>query len=624
MPPFDAATQIETWANANSHLIGDPGTAASLKQVLGAGAEIVTPYHYGADPEDTDWSTDNQTPVQDMLDDCRDSWSGADNAFKLQPHLAFRTWNVADGVSVANLGQPGFRLMGGQLIGRGAGKTVLDLPGVNSPELLMMEVRGAADDPPAAGILTTRTQEQSLGPAPYMRFLNVETSGEFTASAHVALGNEVSYYSACAFVNESPVLTAMSHLNVSDYQSVLDFVGGLASAATLPGGGSELSDIIHKYTGCRFLRRARLNTAILSVESGPDPLVAVSPAAYGVSDLVDGSQVWIYNINGCPSLKFRKWTLSSVNAAAGTFRLSGADTTGETFVSGTLQNATGGALGLGASHGLDITAAYFLAYGASPVDIDMINNAPPAGMVLHGQIEHSPRRAIQVRNPDGTNVIWTRPDIRLTGRSQTYSDEIIGKTGTGQVQIQGSARIVVENMGTAPANGTFNDDAGWALKGGVYIEMPKAAALPDPDALANDDALLVALDRSPAGDNRLQQAVASGLTWDGQQPGTFKNFAYTSAGPHALGSGLPDAVTVQVAYAGVVEVQLPNDLRQGDTGMLSHTAASGYSFLSLPSGGTFAGGQKRTVGQFGVIGWQCVGNPGGAPVVKMIGGEPKT
>ncbi|MGB1221882.1 MAG: hypothetical protein ACPG43_10100, partial [Alcanivoracaceae bacterium] len=411
------------------------------------------------------------------------------------------------------------------------------------------------------------------------------------------------------------------HVNVNNYQAVLDSIGPVASCSDLPDAGVPISNLMHSYSGTRFVRRARLNTPILALATGANPQVTVDAAKLAASGLADGEYIWISVITGADMLRYTTWPVANVDTVAGTFDLVGADTTGASFVSGAIQNRTGPAVTWGTAHGVTVEGAYALAYGSPAIDLDFINAGPSRGFRFHGQVEHSPLSAVQIRNPATTSV-WTNPYIRLTNEGQANAIATVVATGSGQVQIRGSrAGLTIDNMGTVPANGMLHPPGKFALKAGPVMEAPKAAALPDPDALAVADAVFVGHDRVVPTDDRRAVQVGTGVSFGGHAPGTHQNYAFTTAGPHVMAS-LPDSVTVQVGHAGIVEVQLPTDLAQGQTGTLTHTATSGYSYLSLAAG-AFAGGVNvRTVNQYGAIGWQCIGNPGGAPVVKLFGGEP--
>lgn len=611
-----ASTQLETWLTAQSHAAGDPGTAVALREIHGS--EAITPYMFGADPEDP-WTDPQTAAVQAMLDAHLDSWDASLRAFRLVPYLCQRPWLVPGGVQMNNVAQPGAMLFGGKLIGSGAGTTVLDMAGLNSPRLVGVQIGSWAADPAHVGILHGRSDDGPFPLSPNVRWVDLDVIGNFTGAPSVSLANEVSAYIGCAFVNESMSLTARAHVNAGDYQVVLDSIGAVQSGAQLPAGGVELSNIIHTYHGCRFHRNAAFNAQILSVSTTDPAVFTIDPATANFTSLQIGSRLYLYDIAGLDAARYREHAISAIDHQAGTFELAGVSGVGNTFTAGRIQNATGPALTFGGSHAASIRNAYALAYREDGVlDFDMANSAVPSGFQWHGQIEHAPRRAIRVRNP-ASPIVWVGPEIVLSNQSMVNADETIGKSNAANVNIRGG-RIQVMNMPSAPANGVFGG-TGWGLVGGTEVSVPLAAALPPAGSLVSDDAVFTAFDRVPAVEDRRRVAFSDSATWAGHPPGTAAAFLFSAAGPHVLAVGLPDVTNVTTAVQDVVEVRLPADLVNGQAGTLTHRAPSGYSYLALAAG-VFAGGQKRTVGQYGMIAWQCIGTAPEGPIVRIVGGGP--
>lgn len=382
----------------------------------------------------------------------------------------------------------------------GAGKdaTVLDLAGTNSVHLHDISVFGDRDDPPKVGILTSRTKEAGeYGIAPNIEWFNIRVWGSFSGAGVVSIANEVTSLLQCSIENDSKNLSAFAYMNVQNAKSVTDKIGPVKSAATLPKAGTRHSNIIYSYDQVRMLRTARFNAVIAKIsQTNPAVVTLRNPEIIRWGRLQGGDKVWFYDLPNKSGLKHTVQTAANVNAAAGTFELTGYDNRGGAAIaSGRVQNQTGPAMLFSGAHDVHISNGYSHTYGNYNAVFDLVNGSAPRSFRMHIQCEHSPLAPILIEHGDSA-IGWQGADIHLSNNSQTNTDCIIDDTGSGIVHLR-DVKLKINNMARPPANKVFKNPGRFALRD-CEISVPRVAALNAAEDFQAANAVFEAYDRQDA------------------------------------------------------------------------------------------------------------------------------
>jgi hypothetical protein len=511
-------------------------------------ANIKTPYDYGALPSDS-YTADQSVAVQALLDAVRASYNATLGGFTLIADFAGRFWAVDDSIDMTMLRQPGMRIQNGGLLGRCTGKIVLDCAGTNSIVIENFEVQGDKTNTPSVGVLLSRAIENGApNGCPNHKLFNVRTDGYFSKAGRINFACEVALEDGCWWDNKSRSIDAYAAITCGHAGTLDDYVGGLTSDyCTLPTAlNGAQSCILHNMTQPHILRTSDIAIQITSITKANPGVVTVNAASLLASGLANGDKVYFHNNAGMTQLNGTVQTVANINTGAGTFELSGTNTTGYgTFTGGFLWNQTGPAFLLNGVTMMHGRSGYLLTYGSPGIVVDLKNGGAASGVDLEFSLEAQPPSL--VRFDRGSSPVVCQ-GIRLHDLSanQNFSDSVVTDVGSGLIRIDG-CDIQVNNMGVAPPNKAFKNPANFALRN-ARIEMPLVAALNANTDFSSFSGDMIAYDSAPyirrygagyyggptfyAG-TTLAAALTASLSEDGANNGPYIDIDRVSASPSA-------------------------------------------------------------------------------------------
>jgi hypothetical protein len=471
---FDSASSA---ADDNGLTIApNAGTGRWLRVTNGG----ITPYMFGGLPAES--NTNATAAVQKCVDAAKGSYSALGGSFRLWVDLAGKSWRVSS-VNATLVQQPGLTIGNGALYGTTAGKIVLDCTGTNRLRLFDLLVYGDRTTPPAVGILLARGMINGAFPgAPHARLTDVTINGYFAKAAFVNFASEVLECKGLEVSNWHRSLGAFSVIVTGHAGTFDQYVLGLASEfATIPqAADGAQSCILHDLGQVRCLRSADLNLPVLGITNANPAVVSVDPASLQARGLTDGQRVYFYDVSGMTQLNQNSYAVANVNLAAGTFELSGTDSTAfGTFVSGRVQNQTGAALLVASCSAVKMRASYLLSYGTEPVRVDL-ERGGVHDLEIDAQTEHQPPQGLRIDLPTSGVGNMRRPKIRLLAASQKFRNAVmsgfdLGGVRAGTLRVDGM-KLDIVNMSASPASGIFGSPGKWTLRG-FKAHLPLGAAM---------------------------------------------------------------------------------------------------------------------------------------------------
>jgi hypothetical protein len=442
------------------------------------GRLLVSDFLQPGDAEANDYSA----TIQAAIDYLRTTYDAGTGDFTYKLDFGGRSWRVTQSINATLIRQPSFTLENGGIFGSCPGKIVLDLAGTNALELYNFEVYGDIAAPPAIGIYIGRADVSldhsgSFGVAPNAKLFQLAVDGEFTQSAFVNIGSEVSSEYGCEYFNRSPNLNAYSYISVGGMQSLEDAVGPVTSDyADLPTPADGLfSNILHEVTQIKAQRPQKVLLALTDI-SNTNPAVATClPAALLASGLADGQGVCLFGAGPMEDLQGYVFTADNVDTDAGTFDMVGADATLlPAFTSGQIRNQTGPAMWLGGGDAMHMESSYLQAYGSPTLIIDVASQLN-RGHRLSFQSETWNSPIVRFRVGAATEVIQNF-DLTIFNTSQVNRGSVIDISGgVGGIRVD-NLRLKIINQRDPPANGIFDDPSRWNLRN-AQIEVALEAAM---------------------------------------------------------------------------------------------------------------------------------------------------
>lgn len=501
---------------AGGSLTGSDGSL--VRQITGS----VSPRMFGA----TLAASDNSAAIMAAFNYMRYSWNASRHAFDAAVDFEGIQYFCSRPVHIFNLRQPDAKFGNGGIYSTATGKIALCLAGMNAPVIENFEVYGDQTSSPAVGIYYGRSFDGSTAPiAPDARMLDVRTQGFFSQAGTLNFASETESLVNCSFDNQHRSLTAVSYACIRNMQSWVDQFGAALTSdfGNLPTVASgNHSNILHFYSQHRVTRNSVIAMAITSITKANPAVVTVSSAELTASGLTNGDLVFL-DIAGMTELVGTVQTIANINLGAGTFQLSGVNsTTYGTFTAGYARNKTGPSMLIGGAFSVFGRTCYHLTYGSPSIIFDLPNGTPD-GFDYEFQDENNPDQPILFRAGSGAYGIQGFR-ARIDSWSQNSANNIIGYEGTtGTIQIQNFYLHVV-NMATAPSADIFEDPGKYTLYGATQI-VPLAAALNTISAFAVYRGSTTAFDRTPKlieyGDENALTATVAYAT-----PGT-SSFVYT-------------------------------------------------------------------------------------------------
>jgi hypothetical protein len=467
------------------------GSGGALVRQIGGS---VSPSMFGASKT----ASDNSAAIMAAFNYLRYSWNASKHAFDAEVDFEGIQYNCSRPVHIFNLRQPDAKFGNGGIYSTATGKIALCLAGMNAPIIEDFEVYGDQTSSPAVGIYYGRSFDGASGPiAPDARMTNVRTQGFMSQAGIINFASETDSLVNCSFNNEHRTLTALTFVCIRNMQSWVDQFGAALTSdfGNLPTVASgNHSNILHYWAQPRITRNSVIAMAINSITKANPAVVSVTAAELLASGLTNGDPIFM-DVAGMTQLAGIVGTIANINTGAGTFELSGINSTAySTFTAGYARNKTGSAMLIGGAFSITGRAGYHLTYGSPSIIFDLLNGSPN-GFDYEFQDENNPDQPMLFRAGSGAYAIQGFR-ARIDSWSQTSANNIIGYEGTtGTIQIQNFYLHVV-NMGTAPASGIFESPSKYTLYGATQI-VPLSAALNTISGFASYKGSTTAFDRVP-------------------------------------------------------------------------------------------------------------------------------
>jgi hypothetical protein len=484
---FDQVTGDETVTiDSTWNLIASPTqqvTAVNMLRFTNGG--LLPPGWFGGTGATS--TIDDYAALQLTIDCAKtsyDSFNSAQGDFGLKIDLFGHTYRTETSLDMTEILSPNFTIQNGGIYGACSGKIVLDVSGTYAPIFKDLKILGDKTDCPSVGLFIGRTKiGGAVGLASRPRLRNVTINGYFSKAACINFAAEVSNVSGCKFENRHRSLTAYAYACVGHADTLDDFVGGLTSDyTTLPvsGDGSQ-SNTIHYMEQVHMRRASAWSSPVLDITNANPAVVSVEPSrlAFSFSGLSNGDEVFFHTILGMTEINGRTFTVANINESAGTFELSGEDSTGHgAFILGDdrVWTRTGPAILLSGVQNFWCEASYILTYGATPIVADMDAVGNMRDINIHASFEADTERIMEIHC--ATSCVIQGSRIDATGGFQSPSQEAVLGVGGGTVRMD-HCSLRIEGMSDAPANQLFNPPALFSLYD-ADLQVPSAAALNDP------------------------------------------------------------------------------------------------------------------------------------------------
>ncbi|RUX33042.1 hypothetical protein EOA23_08465 [Mesorhizobium sp. M2A.F.Ca.ET.042.01.1.1] len=461
----------------------------------------LTPSMYGAisggDP------AANATAINAMIAFVRQTFDTGQWDFTYELDFEGIRWNVSAAINCTLIRQPGLVLKNGGLTSTAAGAIVLDMAGTNTPTFRAFNIHGDDATPPAVGLLLSRALSGgSFGGVTNCDIDGLTIDGSFSKAAYINFAAEVSSDRGVNISNRHRSVAAKGAVFCGHAGTLDDYCGGVASSfVTIPvaADGSQ-SNVVHNLSGGFCVMRNAYNPpAVTGITKANPAVVSHLPADLVASGFQNGDKVFYHDIGGMTQLNGNVYTVANINLGAGTFELSGVNSTGfSTFTAGGRSwNQTGAALVVGQCDGLVARASYLLSYGSEPVIIDTKNGGGPRMLDLECHLEAQPPASVLLGLPSAGTAVLQGVRLHNLSANQNFSDAVIREdAGAGNVRID-DLDLKIYNMGVAPPNKVFKTPAKWTIKRG-RIAVPLQAALnTSPAAFTEYTVEEVAFDRTP-------------------------------------------------------------------------------------------------------------------------------
>lgn len=439
--------------------------------------------------------SDESTELQAAIDFCKTSYNSTKGNFDYVLNGGNLIVTTEASIDLTHIRQPFFTIKDLTVYGKCANKIVLDLLGTNSPRLINVRVYGDETSTPLAGFVYGREELNSAAAiSPNVFMSNCQTRGYFIRAGVINIASEVETLEGCYISNASRLQAAYAYACIGHAGTLTEYWNGLVSDyVTVPTSAvGTMSNILHNHNQCQFLRQADVVIDITSITQASPAVVTVDATDLVDSGLDDGDLIFLHDIEGMTELNGATYTVANIDTAAGTFELSGIDSSAYTaFSSGRVWNNTGPAVLLNGAKDVDWRASYILAYGSPSIVVDLVNGTPIGSCKLSFQSESQNQRVIRLDGDTTTKVIQ-RFELNLLNNSQAHSNSFIQLTGGGSIRIDG-LKLYISNLPSAPANGIFAPAASFTLRG-ADIYSPLEAALNAETAFASFSGSMYAAD----------------------------------------------------------------------------------------------------------------------------------
>jgi hypothetical protein len=458
------------------------------------GDHKLTPYDMTTNPvdEDSDHNTNNAAALQELIDTVEADWYSTHSLFRTEMSLAKRSWRTETSLNFTNIRNPGFPLRDGMIYGAINGGVVCDFAGANSLKIQNFQIycSNESSKRPNFGALFCKADTDGSAPFSYPdskqhELYNFIVRGYPQKAGAVFFASEVMDTSHITIDIKSRETDCYGMALISHEGTADDYIGGLTSAyATIPqSGDGAQSNILHKFGQLEVLRSGDVQFTNFTISNANPAVVTITPAsALANANLSNGDTLWpVFSTGGAGWLNNVDnvvQTIANINTGAGTFELSGVDSTSySTSPTGAIWNQTGPAVLLNGPGGLTCESGFLYALGNPAIVADVSQGGNMRAVRMMFQAESDMREVIRF---DTGSAAATVQEVffGVHGLNQHFRDHVIGYGGTGSVSFH-HLGLHITNMGTAPTNGIFEDVTKFNVRD-ADIKVPLAAAFKTP------------------------------------------------------------------------------------------------------------------------------------------------
>ncbi|WP_157014903.1 hypothetical protein [Mesorhizobium xinjiangense] len=331
-------------------------------------------------------------------------------------------------------------------------------------------VQGDATNTPDVGFFFGRRDDGGGIPYPTAQGFDIgviEYFGTFKKFGLLNLASEVMHIDTAQGANNYPSANAAVDAFVGHSDVIANFCGMPTSIYQTIGLGSQslASVIIDNHNAQRGSAYAY---TITNISKSNPAVVTIAPAdaADGNANfgLVNGAAIFLDVIQGTnpawlEQLSWKTFTVANLNVGAGTFELSGIDTTGTTgtFTSGILRNNTGPATVLGQNALYKEAGGYLVAYSTAKYRLDARGDDDWNWHIeLAGRYEPPTRELVTVFGGVGGAISKIR-HLKITDDNSASLTSVLraaAVSGGGVIQLQGF-ELEISHAAQVPDGGTF-------------------------------------------------------------------------------------------------------------------------------------------------------------------------
>lgn len=458
-----------------------------------------SPYDYGAAPGN-EMSEDNSAYVQALFNAAAASFNTSSQAYGIIPYFGGKKFRCDDEIWIGGVRDPGLFIYGGGggIYSNASGKIALNGALCNSLFIKDFEIWGDETNTPLMGLYLGKALLSGAYPDSRGHKLHgVQCRGYYAMTSYCQFSSETSSVVNCFFQNKSRSMTAVAYMNIG-HRAIADKYGTLTSAnCTFPttGAGAQ-SNLGHELAGVTIERTADVVIPITGITKANPGVVSVDSAALTAANFSNGDKVRFTNVTGMTELRTGIYTIANLNTGAGTFELSGEDTTTYgTFTGGNLWSATGPAAVWNGSHLVNARTLYTLAYSEVNTVIDMSEGSAVRDFRVAMQPENGPDHIFELIAPSAGTAVCQGVYIDDMNSNQAIGVSAFKYTGTGNITVNGG-RLNITNLFSSASAKLFDTPTNLTLSQ-VEVAVPVQSLLNAESAYAAYNVVETAYDRTP-------------------------------------------------------------------------------------------------------------------------------
>lgn len=349
--------------------LGDKIDAMDL-EVSTHKADFVSASQFGAVG---DGVTDDGAKLNLAFDYLRSTITSKTETSTVKLDLGGKTYVTTIPLNLTGIISWGWSIENGTIIGKCAGKNVLEMIGSRGGKLKNIVIVGDETNMPYCGILSARsTLGEEYGSCDNFIFDNVSCIGYFSLASAYFYAQESTLYNHCRFWNYNHEGYCAIHTGYDTFPIVSDYM------TPVTGGHSFIND---KYINVDYRYLPRKKIVLITNITKANPAV-VTAANHPFSN---GDKITITGVLGMTAINNQIFTVA--NATTDTFELSGIDTSAyAAYTSGgsaiKIQTVPSVYFARGKQHSFD--TCYIVNYGTDSMQIDFPQDGLPAENISLG------------------------------------------------------------------------------------------------------------------------------------------------------------------------------------------------------------------------------------------------